>query len=706
MIRNFGLLFWINALLFLLFGINTFFQVTHHPFGHYFSSLVLLTIIFFLPAQNTTALLERVFKKQFTFTEKLAVIAALGFIISPFSLSLFGHSANPSFFATATTVGITVFSWLLAVAYTPFFWESTPSEKINTPVGPAVTIAVLVMAMFLFQLTTAYYALPDLDPYYWLQQFQNKFASPTNLSLQEHRPLFFSFGYLFIEIAQVDAYAFFKYIIPFLFLSILFPAVLVADKARHLLEALLIFFLPLASASFILYSTSSLPQSIANILIVSAFYTLIYAANTQKGFFFLLGGFLLFTSTFYHEVGLLFFLPWLFILLLSSYRQIIIFIRQEKLSSLLLLILLLISLKTFSPYLAFLSGWIEKVSLTLLHFQPNFTFPATYINIDGNAVGWGDITGVLRYYAFYFGPFASLILLSLLTVSLFRKKPFWYQTLDHPLEKQVFAYYTVTLILFFSIAEFLPRFFNISLLPERALGFVACIVAFFFGYLLLKRSARTIHILILLIAISINIGAALYVNSIKQYLITTNQIASAEWIRGTLPKDKVIFTTAQVNLLRFHAQADTIVSIDDPSFYTDIRVFEKSLSRIPSATERYQEDYIQVLQNLGDQFALLENTNPDTSSDSVSAILDTITQDIQSFRNQYPDRESRIVTDIHLPIYIYYSKENSKNPYAHRPYMKQVNQHATTLIFDQFPDRFERVYNLPDNEIVIWKVIH
>ncbi len=703
---NFGLLFWINTSLFLALALAVLLNISQYSFGHYIVSSITLAIIFFLPGQNITALIEKVSHNTFSLSEKIVVIGALTLTLPPLTVSFLGSQFSS--WLSTIPLGLAATSWVVAMKWNPFFWEEYRHENANIHLSAGLIITLLISGMFIFQLTNTYYALPDLDPYYWLQQFQNKFQTIPQISLHNHRPLFFAFGYLFIEIAEVDSYAFFKYIIPLLFLSIILPATLLVQRARSLAEALFIYFLPFASASFLLYSTSSLPQSIANLLILFAFYSLLHGALTKQSFFYFFGGFLLFVSNFYHEMSLLLFLPWLGVLLCTQYQKVFLFIHRERLVSLLLAIIGLLLLEIIYPYIDFLIAWAQKIIQVIMGFQPNFAFPATYINIDGNAVGWGDAWGVIRYYAFYFGPLAAIATISLVMRSLLTQSSFkfiWNST--SWIEKNVILYIITTILLFFGLAEIFPRFFNLSLLPERALGFLACLLVFFLSYRLIRASqVKPLLYIILLIAIGINLGAALYINSVKQYLITTNQINSAEWIRGSLPKEKIFITGTSNNLLRFHAQTDTVIEVKDPSFYTDIRVFEKSLRRIPSPDEQYQEEYSELISSLKQRVLTLENIDIRTDTNALQILFPEMIHAIERFVDRYPQGENIPLPEkFSSPLYIYYSQESSKNPYANRPYVKKERLEETALIFDQYPKRFERVYSLPENEIVIWKMI-
>lgn len=707
MLQHFGLLFLINAVLFLALGLNIIFEVSNDAVGSYFSSLITLVVIFYLPGQNVAAIIERVTHQSFTLIEKLSLVAICSLLVPP---SIFTFLANlNTAWLTYIPISFAAASWVIASHIAPYFWERQKKEALNPHLVPGGIIIILILGIFVSQLTTAYYALPDIDPYSWLQQFQQTFSTSLNFSFHQYRPLFISLGYLFTQIAQIDTYAFFKYIIPLLSFFLLLPSFLVANKASNLPQTLIIFSLPFASSSFLLYSTSSLPQSIANILLITGFYFILYSAIVKRYFFFVLGGVSIFGAIFFHEANILFLIPWIIVVLLANRASIKTFISREWLACLFFIVILLLSFDTFRIYLSFLAAWIQRTLHALFLFQTNLTFPATYINIDGNAVGWSDFSGILRYYSFYFGPFA--VIATVLFISFFLKRKLKFRSCllsKDSIEKQVLSYFFLSFFLFFSIAELLPRFFNFALLPERALSFVAFIAVFLFGYILLQSTQSTIFIpLLVLTAIIINLGGAIYINSIKQYLITPNQMSSAEWISLNLPRNRILFTTSQVNLLRFHAQTNTVIEVNDPSLYTDIRVFEKAVDHIPSVNDRYQTNYQKLLEDVENKiYFLKKQTSPSSDHHTHLMFLLGISNNIQSFLRQYSENNVSITIEDNKvpPLYIYYSKESPKNPYINRPYTKRsTHRKGDPIIFDQFPNRFKRVYSLPEDEVVIWE---
>lgn len=711
--KHFGWLFWTNTIGFSLFGganiLNL--QALGMP-GRIAYSCIVLSIVFGLTGQNLAALLERTLGSSWSRLEKWAVLFLTGLLLPPLIVCLLapflGESLRivPFFLAAAT--------WLLAVTLHPHFWERARSEPLPPHFFPGSIIALLLWAILVYHFVTAYYALPDLDPYYWLQKFQQDFVTDSVTPLGLHRPLFSSLAYIFFAAATIDLYAFFKYLLPISFISVLIPLGLLASRGRTLGETVLLYVTPAASSSFLLYSLASLPQSIANLLIVTGLSLIVYAALTRQHIFFLFSGGAFFGATLFHEMSLLFLLPWAGATLLI-YRSRVVFGLKLHWFTVVLLLLLFVTYfgQAATTYWLFLESWANRVLQALLHLKTNLAFPATYINIDGNPVGWNDWWGVLRYYLFYFGSMASI--LGLWAVGIFIKHCLTrrlrlksYQSLPESECAPTHWLLASYILLFLILAEALPRLANLALLPERALGYLAFLLVLSALFFFLYRQ-KPVHIFILGLALSaslLNAGGALYINSIKQFLITPNQIASAEWIRGALPINRVVFTGSHFNLLKFHSQTASVMEVNDPLFYENLRVFESALTMLPSQDKRVETEYRTWLKLLGSETRTLEESAPASDWLSIRQATDRQNKILQSFQAWQETVETSPIQRARPPVFVYYAKASEKNPYAKRPYAAIRHMTATpALIFDSFPDRFERVYALPGDEVVIWKLI-
>ncbi len=708
--RGFGLLFWINSVAFALYAVFVFSPALRESvLGGYFYSLVALFVAFFVTGQNITALIETVHRDRFSLLEKLATIALVALFASPIAVTLSGHTATdwlqyiPIFIAGITSC--------IAIWARPFFWEETLRTVYSPHLIPAGLLAATLHFILFFHLTTAYYALPDFDPYYWLQKFQTEYAENSVTDIRLHRPLFSSIGFIFFQTAGIDLYAYFKYLLPALALIVLIPVALVANRMQRFSDTLLVFLLPAVSGSFILYSFSSIPQTILNLSFFSGICFVVYSLIARRPTFYFLAGGIFFLSMLYHEMAVLFFLPWLATTLFMHQRALLSSIRKNPLTTALALILIVSHFfPTFFEIGRFLVAWTEKIGYSIVHFQPNLAFPATYVNVDGNAVGWGDWIGVLRYYAFYLGPLVGASLLGIGWHLRQRLVPTLIPNERTATERAAVNLLLGLLIVFLLMAEVFPRLFNIALLPERAMGFFGAVVLAFVMIALADNTKRLWPKFVsffLIAAALLNAGAALYINNEKRFLITPTQISSAEWIRGSLPANRIILTGSHWNLIRFHSQTETVIKIDDPLFYRDIRVFETAQKNLPTRNQLYRRSFATLVTNLDSSLKRLASLNPTADEKRVSEELLSSDLLIRTFlASKFSDTRSD-ESHKNQKIFIYYAKPNTNSPYANRPYMKaeETIQPGAVPVFDRYPERFRRVYALPENEVVIWELV-
>jgi hypothetical protein len=109
---------------------------------------------------------------------------------------------------------------------------------------------------------------------------------------------------------------------------------------------------------------------------------------------------------------------------------------------------------------------------------------------------------------------------------------------------------------------------------------------------------KNLFFLWLLIAgFCLNISAALYINNLKKYTITSPQLASATWIKANLPVERTFFSFANNKLLTFYASAH-LISIQDPNFYFDKTTAEKIIlaykSKEQTLVPLYQERIVET----------------------------------------------------------------------------------------------------------------
>lgn len=700
---SFGKLFWLNILFFGTYALLLFFRF-HTGTTIWFSwleTVIILCVSLPLFGINLTVILEKVFRIDFDFLERISIASILALLFPGLLLTLQYTGLHILF--PALPIINSLFVFLIAISIHPLALQNVRISSFNSIPKNLLQSGILIFLLYLglvSTIVTAYYPLPESDPYYWILKIRSEIDSSTLADINSYRPLLSSLSYVFHVTAGIDLYGFFKYLLPFLPLLTLLPAALVARFFSRRIEQSIIFLLPLSSASFIIYSELPIPQSLFNICIAFFLFFLLYAWFSGKSFFYFFSGTLILATYFYHELALLVLLPWLAITLFFYHTILWKFFTDHTFSATLFLLLIASHADAISPLFGFIKNWLVRILQSTSTFHTNFSFPLSYVNIDGKTVGWGTSLGVMQYYAFYVGP--VFFLTALLGLFVFRKTSAS-KALHSVLARKEPALIATVFLLFFFIAEIFPRFFNIALLPERAWGFAG-----FFSLALLPiifkyaPAKRPLILFLLISSFFVNVGAAAYINSTKKYLITSSQIASTHWIASSLPKQSLILTHGDWSVMKTHTGAN-FVDIAHRDFYTDITVFDSAMQSIPSLCPLSSKN--QLRDSLLHTAQHIENFSQEPTD--VTMLKKNISQTIAQLRETEEDlvHQERLNKQSCTTqnLYIYYAQPSNKNPYHNRPYFSKDTPSAP--IFDLYPQRFERIYEIGQSEVIIWKVL-
>lgn len=702
-----ALIFRVNIILFILLLPVLFGLVSGDGsrFFRFSESAILLAVIFVLPAINTTTILSKLSKISFDKAEFISIAAVTSVLLVPFLVSIEADALH-ILFPHLPIINAAISFLLLSILSHPS-WNTQEKnlvlleERHPHPTGKRFVAMSIVIVSAILAVITAYYPLPDLDPYYWISAFQDQFTKGVISSISSYRPLFSSLAYIFNQSAGIDLYAFLKYLLPFIALLPLIPASLIARRFTRQTEQACIYLLPIANASFFLYSTMPIPQAIFNSLFVAAILFSIHSLLSGKKLFFYTAGIILFFAFFYHEMAAIPLFAWLSSLLFFERRTILYSAKKNRIITGLIILLALSYFPLMSMIFSFIIDWGSRLLTLLSPITTNLAFPAEYVNIDGNSVGWKDAAGVIRYYAFYFGPAALLILI---TFPFILRNP----TGRLLLKREESWFLLLSAGVFLLISDILPRLFNIALLPERALSIASVILISFIPVLFLvlhtKKNAlfRFIPVLIFL-ALLINLSAALYINNLKKYLITPSQLTSAEWIKTQLPANKVIFSIENQRLLEFYA-GSAVAEVRDPSFYTDEQVFQRYFDIYKTSDPDHRIGTIRSqLSRVSSSLSSLSNKQVSSSSAFLPGIRTNIADLDAALRLI---QESENIQNGPAPeFYIYYASPSEKNPYIDRPYMPKRTDKEIHFFFDRHPERFRAVYSDEKNQIYIWKIL-
>jgi hypothetical protein len=666
-----------TSLLVLYLGVFLLNQMTENSF---LSLLQLISGTFFFlfgAGASFTVILQWLLKKEFNLLEFLSLSILFSFLVPPFLLNL-----EFSLFKQASVWHplINIFILVIPAGLLLFFKKTIlPSFQLTTSYSflrsHPLFLTFILGTLFILLQILSFSPLPDLDPYKWLFKYTYQFEN--NLLDHTERPLFGALIFNATTLMGITIFGFFKYFLPFLILTTLIPAWLIARTFTDQRKQWLFLLFILSTPNIVLYAGTAMPQ--VPLILITYFFVffLLYSHLKQDDFFLYIAGLSVLIGFFYHETALLILPAWILPILITKRGMLL----AHKKTLFLITIPLLFSLPYLRPLYDFGARWIARIIPAFLekaHF--NWSYPAQYSNIDRNLMGWDSWSGIIKFYAYYIGPVLGGILFIFLILFSYKKfRVFLFEKLQQPGLAIIF----LSFLIFFIIAEVFPRFPGLALLPDRAWVF-AGIFGYLFLFLLLEYipqlSLRKFSLFLLLFFVAIS--GTLYINFLKRYLISPLQLESTEWIQASLPENRLFLSYGYRSLLPVHANSPVVNIPNELYCQSDFQNFEQVLSQF-EATKR-----ILTVAPLA--------TIPHLSSPISNRYIYTLTP-VTSLKGR--------------PLYIYYSQVHTKNPYRNRPYsMKSWGIQPCPegkFLFDQFPQKFERVYQAKDafDEVIIWKVL-
>lgn len=661
----------------------------------YVGSLFLLTSIFIVPSLALTAISQMLFRTDLKPLPFIAVAVAVSVFVVPLLnlIPMLVLGQDVKFVPIVVTILILVTYVLVKrknknVIILPFLI----TDVLRTVRKNYWVLFVLfVYGSVIGFVVLAYYPLPDLDPYYWMNKSSSCFDVKQISSCLNERPIFESLVWLFTDVAHVDRYAFFKYVFPCISLAILPFAILVAKTRKVIAERLVISFLPLSVPSTLLYLLTPMPQALAIIAVFIFFYSLAYSQLLVSKYFYYFGGAVAFLSYGFHEAGALFLIVWLVVTVYSERRQIKKSIKRNKPATFFALLFILSCYEYFISVYRFVFFW----AIRFFHetkFRFNFSFPSHYLNVDGNSMGWPGLGGVIKYYSFYVGPLllALFFLTSILCIS------GKFSIKNKIINNKFNLIFALVFFITFTISEIFPRVFGFAFLPERVwifAGIASLSFIFLLPDVIIKR--RSVWVIALVFSF-VGIAGGIYVNAQKKYLIPSSRLIAAEWIKSNLPDDRIILSSGDGNLLKTHAQSFYINM--PPNFYCDTSI--KDANSVWAMFKENKVSYIASPEEVEADFAaeLKELMSPSAGVkiSLIHDIADLYMRKMSMFSGRNISRE-----DLTSSGYIYFFKEDGQNPYAERPYF-QDRLVCRGSIFQNYPESFRLVYDKGD--VKIWKI--
>lgn len=625
------------------------------------------------PGFNIVSIATYFFKRKFNTVEFYALSFTVALLVVPMlvlvenTILLFFHPLFPLINSLILFLATMLVSRFSETTLFPS-WEETKKYFLS----PYFLFPLFLYATLAFTLTHAFKALPDFDPYHWIYISEAHELNGTTADIHGRRPLFEALVTTLAQGMGLDHYFVYKHVLVYFF-SFTIPAfLLLASCLKNRRSKYLLFGFPFINGVTFLFITYPIPQGLMLTAFYSALAFLLYSyalhkKNTKirhttlkthktykahnispEEFFLFTGVVTMLFSYFYHEAVSIALVPLLAVITFFYRTELYLFLKKHTVSVILFIILILPYFKTLW---VFIYSWTEKVWYRLFTFNLNFLFPYRYTNIDNIEMGWGSTLGVIKYYAFYMGPVIAVLTALLLFIFLTQKKNKRWKFLRLPIPVAIIS----MLFVFVLISDILPRIANYAMLPERAWSYAGPLFLgiFFLIALNTKQINKRWIALLLILGFFLNIGAVVYINNLKKYMITDAHLTSAQWIQDNTPTDSVFYINSRSHLIKYHARRAVLNGL-----HADIYILKHALEKNSLQTQ---------------------------------ATLDQVEKN--TFPKTPPHR------------YIYYSPQSKNNPYADRPYNNVNPDTSSDIIFDQHPNMFERVYEDPENNITIWKIL-
>lgn len=575
-------------------------------------------------------------------------------------------------------------------------------EKIKKIIFHPLFIAGIIILSLHFFNITRYEFIAERDSYGWILKYSN--IQPN--SLYFYRQLFSALIFTLHYLTGLDLFGIFKYLFPFFSMCALLPLWLVARKLTEKKFQTLILLSAAVSPTVIIQFEGTRPQVMA-MLYLYFMLGLSVVAFDKKNYTWLYGIFLPVTAvgSLFHRVFVLFLALWA-IAAAYTYRKII---YRNKIKVIILLGLLypwIDKLEMRTMTIKIFKSIYDIFQNIFLRFSINLKFPAYYINVDGKQMGWENLTGVLKYYAFYVGPFLVILILAGLYFIVSRKNR---DGIKNNLNLEYFLPIYLFLTFFLLIAEFLPRFGNMAYLPDRAWIFLGILLAWPLFKLLsaLERNSKPIVknavFGFLIFGFAISLSGAAYVNSQFGYIAPPYKMDSFRWMKENLDSDRVVFYYGWQGLLRYHSNTPVIGIKKDFIRKDNLSGIVKTLDFKDTIAITDENIKLQI-NEIGTIFSEMQ----EISKSGIDR------KNLFGNMKQMRAKSSQLFSDLNAnpdlsagnTAYIYYAKDSDKNPYRERMwetgYSSDISMDAFSVL-DKNPQYFKKVYDT--GNVKIWEYI-
>lgn len=569
---------------------------------------------------------------------------------------------------------------------------------------PLVLAIAIFLLVHIFNISRFEF-LAEKDSYGWLLKYEDNLRYDV---INDYRQLFSSLVISLHHLTGLQLFDIFKYVMPLFFLTAFVPLWLLARNLKVKFFQFLILVSILGSATIILQMESIRPQIMAMFFLYFALGISTIAKKEENYVFsmFLLG-ILAAVGSLFHRVFAIFLLVWIFYFL-YSYRKTILKNKLKFSVLALLLIPWLEKIEARNMVLKAFTSLREIFEKIFIHPQLNFEFPAFYTNIDDVQMGWKNLEGVAKYYAFYAGPFFIFLLVLIVIFFIFSKK--FREYVEKNARKNEFLFVYLLISFFIFIAEFLPRIGNVAYLPDRSWVFLGILLILplylLFDYLEREFSKKTVidFSLIFCLFLFISVSGGIYVNNSLKNIIPSYKMGSYEWIKNNTEPGSLIFSFEYKNALKYHS-GRKVLSIDQEILKNGDTDRLLNVLKLENKNKFDEALYMQNLEELNNK---LNETKRIIKQKEYS--FDELFSRTRETKIKASVLFSQINSSTNLDfdkgVYIFFAKDGNSNPYGGRMYSSgycsNLDQDDTGLLSNN-PQYFQKIYDTEN--VKIWKFI-
>lgn len=652
------------------------------------------SLFFLLPSINCVALLKKFFRIRLNTSVWFLLTIVLSVIIFPFLL-YFIYSRGTALTEYRVIYYLAICCLLpIGLMHVKDLREQTFQLTLSAQIGlkdRLVRHRSLVWSLLAYFLIISvnfllYRFIPEADGYNYLKHVE-KFIQNSNVEGVGSRPLFTILMASFAIITKFTPYVLFKYVIPLgLGTLVIVNYFFLLNHDSKQKNSVILTLLPLTMPVIVMEILIPRPQSIILLLLPIILYFYYLAIKLRNHWLMFISLAVSFVTVLYHELGLFLIVLIPFMLLRYFWSD----IRRNPPFAIGLIVYGLIGLY---PYLANTNvfgllmryatlGWN---SLSQGYFR--WWFISNYTNVDGNMIGWPGYSWIL-YYGYNLGLVVPLIFI-------------WAIRHKHPIiSLRNYTGYYIMILMFFVVAEILPRF-GLAFLPDRAwlffeIAFVPLLILI--AAQLVRRKKWRVAFVGLLV---ISVGSSFYVTYQKQGWITASEYSATQWINQTTEPNAIIAIQPGNNpLASYYMKREYYI----PSAKKEDVI--SSLNTVAGNPKLVRSDYNQLIVKktalLGDlQVAVsgLVNASNQVSAKVSQGRLDVAVSEIIKIQSQI-DVYSDEKFNQDQPVYFLYSSDKDRGLYAQRAWWKIHNWYG----FDTgaVDSTYSRVYD--QDRVIVWKI--